>query len=116
MTYYNESHDTTILHIPRMSRQTTWILNQLMHWQMPSMNLQEVTDHNYCNLVSTFLQTNLLVSWLCVGVILVSHDARLIQEAECQLWIIEDKAINEIDGEFDDYRREVLQALGELVE
>ena len=51
-----------------------------------------------------------------VGVILVSHDARLIQEAECQLWVIEDKTINEIDGDFDDYRKEVLQALGELVE
>lgn len=50
------------------------------------------------------------------GVILVSHDARLIQEAECQLWVIEEKAINEIDGDFDDYRKEVLQALGELVE
>ena len=51
-----------------------------------------------------------------VGVILVSHDARLIQEAECQLWVIEDKTINEIDGDFDDYRKEVLQALRELVE
>ena len=51
-----------------------------------------------------------------LGVILVSHDARLIQEAECQLWVIEEKTINEIDGEFDDYRKEVLQALGELVE
>ena len=51
-----------------------------------------------------------------IGVILVSHDARLIQEAECQLWVIEDKTINEIDGDFDDYRKEVLQALGELVE
>ncbi len=48
--------------------------------------------------------------------ILVSHDARLIQETECQLWVIEDNTINEIDGGFDDYKREVLQALGELVE
>ena len=55
-------------------------------------------------------------SYCCAGVILVSHDARLIQEAECQLWVIEEKAINEIDGDFDDYRKEVLQALGELIE
>ena len=50
------------------------------------------------------------------GVMLVSHDARLIQETNCQLWVIEEKTINEIDGEFDDYKREVLQSLGELVE
>jgi len=50
------------------------------------------------------------------GVILVSHDARLIQETDCQLWVIEDKGISEIDGDFDDYRREVLQALGELID
>ena len=51
-----------------------------------------------------------------VGVILVSHDARLIQETDCQLWVIENQSISEIDGEFDDYRREVLQALGELID
>ena len=48
------------------------------------------------------------------GVILVSHDARLIEETNCQLWVIEDKGISEIDGEFDDYKQEVLQSLGEI--
>lgn len=47
---------------------------------------------------------------------MVSHDARLIQETECSLWVIEDKMINEIDGDFDDYKKEVLQQLGELVD
>ncbi len=46
-----------------------------------------------------------------VGVILVSHDARLIEETNCQLWVIEEKGISEIDGGFEDYKREVLQAL-----
>lgn len=50
-----------------------------------------------------------------IGVILVSHDERMIRETECQLWIIEDKKINEIEGDFDDYRGEVLRALGETV-
>jgi len=49
------------------------------------------------------------------GVILVSHDERLIRETHCQLWIIEDHTINEIEGDFDDYRGEVLRALGEAV-
>lgn len=49
------------------------------------------------------------------GVIIVSHDERLIRETECQLWVIEEQTINEIDGGFDEYRKEVLDSLGEEV-
>ena len=49
------------------------------------------------------------------AVIIVSHDARLITETQCQLWVVEDRSINQIDGTFDDYKREVLEALGETV-
>ncbi|KFD70258.1 hypothetical protein M514_17608 [Trichuris suis] len=48
------------------------------------------------------------------GVVMVTHDERLIRETECQLWIIEDGNIAEIDGDFDDYRRELLESLGEV--
>lgn len=57
-----------------------------------------------------------LTSWLSrPAVIIVSHDARLITETQCQLWVVEDCTINQIDGDFDDYKREVLEALGETV-
>lgn len=49
------------------------------------------------------------------GVIIVSHDERLIRETGCTLYVIEEQTINEIDGEFDDYRKEVLDSLGEIV-
>ncbi|XP_074654259.1 ATP-binding cassette sub-family F member 1-like [Tubulanus polymorphus] len=49
------------------------------------------------------------------GVIIVSHDERLIRETNCQLWVVEEQTINEIDGDFDDYRRELLEALGEEI-
>lgn len=49
------------------------------------------------------------------GVILVSHDARLILETSCQLWVVEDQSITEVDGDFDDYRQEILEKLGEEV-
>ncbi|XP_067635499.1 ATP-binding cassette sub-family F member 1 [Eurosta solidaginis] len=49
------------------------------------------------------------------GVIIVSHDERLIRETSCTLYVIEDQTINEIEGDFDDYRKEVLDALGEVV-
>jgi len=49
------------------------------------------------------------------GVIIVSHDERLIRDTNCQLWVIEEQTINEIEGGFDDYRKEVLDQLGEEV-
>jgi len=49
------------------------------------------------------------------GVIIVSHDERLIRDTDCQLWVVEEQTINEVDGGFDDYRREVLDQLGEEV-
>lgn len=49
------------------------------------------------------------------GVIIVSHDERLIRETNCQLWVIEDQTINEIEGDFDDYRKELLDSLGEVI-
>ncbi|XP_022786413.1 ATP-binding cassette sub-family F member 1-like [Stylophora pistillata] len=49
------------------------------------------------------------------GVILVSHDARLILETACQLWVVENQEITEVDGDFDDYRQEILEKLGEEV-
>jgi ATP-binding cassette subfamily F protein 1 len=49
------------------------------------------------------------------GVIIVSHDERLIRETDCTLWVIEDRTINEVDGDFDDYRKELLDSLGEVI-
>lgn len=49
------------------------------------------------------------------GVIIVSHDERLIRETSCSLYVIEDQTINEVDGDFDDYRKELLDSLGEVI-
>ncbi|XP_056394447.1 ATP-binding cassette sub-family F member 1 [Hyla sarda] len=49
------------------------------------------------------------------AVITVSHDARLITETNCQLWVVEDQTVNQIEGDFDDYKREVLESLGEVM-
>ncbi|XP_036001543.1 ATP-binding cassette sub-family F member 1 isoform X2 [Fundulus heteroclitus] len=49
------------------------------------------------------------------AVIIVSHDARLITETQCQLWVVEDRTVNQIEGDFDDYKREVLESLGETM-
>ncbi|XP_045195664.2 ATP-binding cassette sub-family F member 1-like [Mercenaria mercenaria] len=49
------------------------------------------------------------------GVVIVSHDQRLILDTECTLWVVEDKNINEVDGDFNDYRKELLEELGETI-
>ncbi|XP_014675912.1 PREDICTED: ATP-binding cassette sub-family F member 1-like [Priapulus caudatus] len=49
------------------------------------------------------------------GVIIVTHDERFIRDTSCQLQIVEGQSVEEIDGEFDDYRREILETLGETV-
>ena len=62
------------------------------------------------------LRAVVTVRGLCVtGVIIVSHDERLIRETDCQMWVVEEQTINEVDGGFDDYRRELLEALGETL-
>jgi len=47
------------------------------------------------------------------GVLMVTHDERLIRATECQLWVVESQDIIEIDGDFDTYRDEILEALQE---
>jgi len=49
------------------------------------------------------------------GVVIVSHDERLIRETNCLLWVVEDRGIAEIEGDFDDYRKELLDSLGEAI-
>ena len=48
------------------------------------------------------------------GVILVSHDARLIESCECQLWVVEDQNVYpwQKNG-FDGYRAHLLKKLEE---
>lgn len=45
------------------------------------------------------------------GVIIVSHDARLICEAECELFVCEDQAVTKWPKLFDDYREMILDRL-----
>lgn len=49
------------------------------------------------------------------GVVIVTHDERLIRATDCVLYVVEDNSIEEIDGDFDDYRQEILETLGEVV-
>ena len=43
------------------------------------------------------------------GVVLVSHDSRLIRNAECQLWVCDKQSVKPFDGNIDDYRASMIQ-------
>ena len=45
------------------------------------------------------------------GVVLVSHDARLIESTECQLWIVQDQDVTPWESDFAGYRAHLLEEL-----
>lgn len=49
------------------------------------------------------------------GVIIVSHDERLIRETSCQIWVVDNKNIEEFGDDFDEYRDDLLKSLGEEI-
>ncbi|EGT43717.1 hypothetical protein CAEBREN_13072 [Caenorhabditis brenneri] len=49
------------------------------------------------------------------GVLMVTHDERLVVRTDCDLWIVENQSVEAIDGDFDDYKKKVLDALGETL-
>lgn len=49
------------------------------------------------------------------GVILVSHDARLIETTNCQLWVVEDQNVWPWAEGFANYREELLRRLEDQI-
>ena len=47
------------------------------------------------------------------GVVLVSHDARLIETTDCQLWVVENQNVTPWVSGFKDYRETLLRKLEE---
>ncbi len=45
------------------------------------------------------------------GVVIVSHDARLIETIECQLWVVEDQNVTPWSTGFQGYRNYLLDKL-----
>ncbi len=73
----------------------------------------QINTVSICFSINTLLEFHLFRFFS--GVIIVSHDARLILETDCRLWVVENQDVEEIDGDFEDYRTEILEALGESV-
>jgi ATP-binding cassette, subfamily F, member 1 len=50
------------------------------------------------------------------GIVVVTHDQRLIEECECTLWVVEKQGVTRWDAGFDDYKENILRELEEAVE
>lgn len=50
------------------------------------------------------------------GVVVVTHDQRLIEECDCTLWVVEKRGVTKWDKGFDDYKETILRELEEEVE
>lgn len=43
------------------------------------------------------------------GIVVISHDARLIRQIGCVLWECSEQGVWEVEGDFDDFKAEVLR-------
>jgi ATP-binding cassette, subfamily F, member 1 len=50
------------------------------------------------------------------GIVVVTHDQRLIEECECTLWVVEKQGVTKWEAGFDDYKATILRELEEHVE
>lgn len=46
----------------------------------------------------------------------MTHDQRLIEECECELWVVEKQGVTQWTEGFDDYKENILRELEEQVE
>lgn len=72
----------------------------------PTNNLDIETIDALCEAVNEFNG----------GIVVVTHDQRLIEECECTLWVVEKRGVTRWDAGFDDYKESILRQLEEEVE
>jgi ABC-type multidrug transport system ATPase subunit len=47
------------------------------------------------------------------GIVVVTHDQRLIEECDCELWVVEKRGVTKWEKGFDDYKQDILRQLEE---
>jgi len=72
----------------------------------PTNNLDIETIDALCDAINEFNG----------GIVVVTHDQRLIEECECTLWVVEKLGVTRWDAGFDDYKETILRELEEKVE
>lgn len=72
----------------------------------PTNNLDIETIDALCDAINEFNG----------GIVVVTHDQRLIEERNCKLWVVEKQGVTRWDEGFDDCKGTILQQLEEEVE
>lgn len=72
----------------------------------PTNNLDIETIDALCDAINEFNG----------GIVVVTHDQRLIEECDCTLWVVEKQGVTPWEAGFDDYKDTILQQLEEEVE
>jgi ATP-binding cassette subfamily F protein 1 len=72
----------------------------------PTNNLDIETIDALCDAINEFNG----------GIVVVTHDQRLIEECDCTLWVVEKQGVTEWKEGFDDYKETILRELEEQVE
>lgn len=49
------------------------------------------------------------------GIVVVTHDVRLIEECECNLWVVDDQKVTDWKAGFDNYKETLLKELEEKI-
>jgi len=71
----------------------------------PTNNLDIETIDALCDAINEFNG----------GIVVVTHDQRLIEECDCTLWVVEKQGVTEWKEGFDDYKETILRELEEQV-
>lgn len=72
----------------------------------PTNNLDIETIDALCDAINEFNG----------GIVVVTHDQRLIEECDCTLWVVEKQGVTPWEAGFDDYKSNILKQLEEEVE
>lgn len=72
----------------------------------PTNNLDIETIDALCEAINEFKG----------GIVVVTHDQRLIEECQCTLWVVEKQGVTQWEAGFDDYKENILRQLKEEVE
>lgn len=72
----------------------------------PTNNLDIETIDALCDAITEFNG----------GVVVVTHDARLIESCDCQLWVVEKLGVTPWTEGFDDYKETLLKEMEEAME
>jgi ATP-binding cassette, subfamily F, member 1 len=72
----------------------------------PTNNLDIETIDALCDAINEFNG----------GIVVVTHDQRLIEECNCSLWVVEKQGVTKWEAGFDDYKENILRELEDEVE